>query len=215
MRLPLLLLWSSLHLAVRPPTGAAEPWDGDDSAFRTAARESPRNRARQDGPGQVAFVDVEVARRTRVVRSARVLGAEEVARVLDVVAAVQSGCPDQRFFNNPQNAQHAQAHKACTFLSQPGAGDLHNPFAQLAPKVLQKLLDFADAAWRGEDWSRPGGALAAFAGPPGSMCDLFCGGGARGLQVATPSNEHSDRFCTGIPHCFGCRSRPLKGSPVC
>ena len=96
MRLLLLLLWSALLLA----TGAAEPWDGDDSAFRTAARESPRNRARQDGPGQVAFVDVEVARRTRVVRSAGLLGAEEVARVLDIVAAVQSGCPDQRFFNN-------------------------------------------------------------------------------------------------------------------
>ena len=188
MELLLLSLLLGAVLLARPATVATELWNGDDSAFRTATRESPRNRVRQDGPGQVAFVDVGVARRTRVVRSASLLDAADIARVLDVVARVQNGCPDQRLFNNPQNIQHAQAHKVCTFLDQP-AGDLHNAFAQLAPEVMQKLLDFADAAWRGEDWSRPGGALAAFPGPPGSMCDIFCDGGARGLQVGTPSND--------------------------
>lgn len=168
--LPLLLLLE--------PARQSSP--ADEDALR-AARDSPRNRARRDGPGHVAFVDVALAHRTRVVRRPGVLSADDVARVLDVTRRVQDGCEDQSVFNNPQNAQHAQAQKTCTFL-QP-SGDLDDPFSELAPEVLRKLLNFADAAWREEGWSRSGGALAALAAPPAPMCDMFCEGGVVSLQV--------------------------------
>ena len=141
---------------------------------------------RADGPGVLAFVDTEIARRSAAVTERKLLTGADIELVLGITRRVQAACPDQQLFNNPQNAAHANSSKSCTFLNQPPeirGGHPDDPFAALAPRVLRKLLRFADLAWREQGWSEPGGPLAAIPAPPTEPCDMFCEGGVQGLEV--------------------------------
>jgi len=99
-----------------------------------------------------SYVDVPAARTTRVMRAPALLTAADIALIADVHTAVLAA--EDAGTNNPQNREHDR--KVCTFLNR----DPDNPIRRMAPRVLAKLLRFADRAWGEAAWSgeasRPG-----------------------------------------------------------
>jgi hypothetical protein len=130
-------------------------------------------------------IDVQQARGTRVVHEPELLNADDIRLVRELTRRVQASAADVQHHGNQQNAKHALAGKHCTFLNSapgrpPGSPEAlpTDPFRELAPSILRKLLLFADRAWREQGWSDPGGVLAGIAGPgSGSL------GGVAGLKV--------------------------------
>jgi hypothetical protein len=122
-------------------------------------------------------IDVELARTTRVVRQLNLLSAADIALVLDICNRVQASTSDP-LHGNRQNEKHALSLKKCTFLDRqppavehasPAAQHLRallppNPFRALAPRLLSRLLRFAERARVEEGWSAPGGPLAGISG---------------------------------------------------
>lgn len=99
-----------------------------------------------------SYVDVAAARKTHVMRAPGLLTSADLALIADVRAAVLAS--EDEGTNNPQNKEHDR--KVCTFLNR----DPCNLVRKMAPRVLAKLLRFADRAWVEALWSgdaaRPG-----------------------------------------------------------
>lgn len=107
-------------------------------------------------------VDMDLARASSVKTHEGLLNSAEIALIRNISKQITTAG-----FTNEQNDTHHKNFKHCVFLNRFVAGSSlpASPIRSLAPRVLAKLLRFAEKSWVDEQWSDANAVLSQIPGP--------------------------------------------------